>query len=74
MGFSSLGSTSEPLQDRGCTTLYLMLDFPPLEIHSFVEAGQTSQASSLDVDPSTADGNGSQMGRIAPLPRVTRPW
>lgn len=73
MGFSSLGSTSEPLQDRGCTTLYLMLDFPPLETHPFVEAGQFSQVSSLDVDPSTADGNSSQMGRIAPPPRVTQP-
>lgn len=52
MGLGSLGSTPR----YGCTTLYLMLyATPPLEIHSFVEAGQSSKMSSLHVDPSAAD-------------------
>lgn len=33
------GAPLEPLHGHGCSTLCLMLDPPPLEIHSFVEAG-----------------------------------
>lgn len=40
-----LGSPLNHSKTVVATTLYLMLDFPPLEIHSFVEAGQSSQVS-----------------------------
>lgn len=61
-----LGAPLKPLQDHGHTTLFLMLDLPPLEIHSFAEAGPSSEVSSLDADTSAADGNSSQTGGIVP--------